>query len=207
MGRDFSSLPHRSVSDFSIRSSLWGGAIYRSGLRPTAFSARGNRCLRPAVLQYPRRPPRPGRRPTIPSVPAYEPGSSNNTAAAENTIWKFWYTSSNGAGHYLTGDNCREKPYSDLYPRVTTKSNTYTVHVRVQTLRQTAGPTGDLTKWHEGKDEVVGEYRGAITIERYIDPDDPLLTSYVGLNGAAFGTKSLEPLYRFRIVNTKKFAP
>jgi len=149
---------------------------------------------------------------TYESAATYEPGSS--TGGEPNMTTGFWYSSSGisgGTGHYLTGDNCREKPYSDLYPRVTTKSNTYTVHVRVQTLRQAVAPNADGTMppWTEGRDQVLGEYRGSVTIERYLDPNDPILPPHL-FNGAAaqsaFGD-SLEPYYRFRVVNSKKFAP
>jgi len=129
---------------------------------------------------------------------SYDPGSKNNGEASMISFW----TQRN-----LTGDNLREKPYTDLYPRVTTKSNTYTVHMRVQTVRQ-VGTDGDFKKWREGKDVVLSEYRGAATIERYIDPSDSRLKDKLDpVKTPAFEKRSLEDLYRFRVVNTKKFAP
>jgi hypothetical protein len=107
----------------------------------------------------------------------------------------------------LTGDNVREKPYADLYPRITTKSNTYTVHVRVQTLRQVGGPSSDFSKWREGVDEIVGEYRGSTTIERYIDPSDPRLITKLSDANINAPDASLEDIYRFRVVKTKQFNP
>jgi hypothetical protein len=103
----------------------------------------------------------------------------------------------------LTGDNEREKPYVDLFPRVTTKSNTFTVHMKVQTLRQTPGHP---MQWFEGKDAVLGEYRGSSTIERYIDPADPRFSpgNSTPINP---DRQSVEPLYRFRVVVNKKFTP
>ncbi len=50
---------------------------------------------------------------------------------------KFWDNGST-TGNTVTGDNLREKPYADLYPRLTTKSNTYTVHFRVQNAQKVA---------------------------------------------------------------------
>ncbi|HSH95256.1 MAG TPA: Verru_Chthon cassette protein A, partial [Roseimicrobium sp.] len=129
------------------------------------------------------------------SVPMNYAGSPT----AEDTSMALWWKS-NGD---LTGDNEREKPYVDLYPRVTTKSNTYTVHVKVQTLRQTPGHP---TQWLEGKDAVLGEYRGSATIERYIDPADPRFNPS-NIPSYNPDLKSLEPLYRFRTVYTKKFTP
>ena len=79
----------------------------------------------------------------------------------------------------LTGDNMREKPYNDIYPRITTKSNTYTVHMWVQALRKSStsgmskvAATAAQLSWDESKDQVIAEYRGSTTIERYIDPED-----------------------------------
>ena len=48
-------------------------------------------------------------------------------------------TVSTAPTHYLTGDNSRERIYATIYPRLTTKSNTYTVHMRVQNSRKSAG--------------------------------------------------------------------
>jgi hypothetical protein len=108
----------------------------------------------------------------------------------------------------LTGDNEREKPYADLYGRVTTKSNTYTVYMKVQTLRQTPG---HASTWIEGKDAILGEYRGSTIIERYVDPAD---TRFAGAPGGGNNktivnpdTQSVEPLYRFRTISNKKFNP
>ena len=43
---------------------------------------------------------------------------------------QFWQT------HRQTGDNVKERPYANLYPRLTTRSNTYRVHVVAQSLRK-----------------------------------------------------------------------
>ena len=63
--------------------------------------------------------------------------------------------------------------------------------------------------WNEGKDTVLGEYRGSATIERYLDPADPRIGSgnYNGSPQTNPDQKSLEPLYRFRTILTKKFSP
>ena len=92
----------------------------------------------------------------------------------------------------LTGDNVREKVYATTYPLLTTKSNTYTVHVIAQSLVR-------------GTNKVTGEYRGSTTIERYIDPADARLGKGEGQTNP--DTHSLEPLYRFRVVENKRFAP
>ena len=112
----------------------------------------------------------------------------------------------------ITGDNVREKPYSDLYSRVTTKSNTYTVHYRVQSLRQrpytgnAAGAAAYYSTWNEGRDQVLSEYRGHTTIERYLDPRD---SRFYGTGADAINPDkdSLEKAYRFRVVYNKRFSP
>jgi hypothetical protein len=113
----------------------------------------------------------------------------------------------------LTGDNEREKPYVDLLPRITTKSNTFTVHMKVQTLRQLPHANdADYRTWTEGKDVVLGEYRGSSTIERYVDPADPRFnpnyTNPATPNVQPINPdkQSVEPLYRFRTVINKKFS-
>jgi len=97
----------------------------------------------------------------------------------------------------FTGDNARERPYANLYAKLTTRSNTYTVHVRVQALRKSR--TTDPAEWDEGKDKVVGEFRGSALIERYIDPVDPRLVDYATVAG------NLNDVYKFRFLNSKKF--
>ncbi|MGB8355389.1 MAG: Verru_Chthon cassette protein A [Chthoniobacteraceae bacterium] len=107
----------------------------------------------------------------------------------------FWST------HRITGDNTRERPYATIYPRLTTKSNTYTVHMRVQSLKK-SNVTGAAT-WVEGSDTVLSEYRGSQTIERYVDPGDAL----PDFADPANQTTALDAFYKFRVVSSKQFAP
>jgi uncharacterized protein (TIGR02600 family) len=128
------------------------------------------------------------------------------SATDDTALKSYWANSST-----LIGDNMREKPYTDLVNRVTSKSNTYTVHMRVQTLRQLPRSNPTLfNTWNEGRDAVLGEYRGATTIERYIDPADPRFKStnanFVNPDDTTSST-NLETLYRVRAVSNKRFAP
>lgn len=104
--------------------------------------------------------------------------------------------------HRLTGDNVRENLYGRLYPRLTTKSNTYTVHFRAQSLRQVPG--SDPSVWTEGRDRVTGEYRGSSAIERFIDANNPNIPDY-----AADPTSlpTLDAFYRWRTIENRQFAP
>jgi uncharacterized protein (TIGR02600 family) len=106
----------------------------------------------------------------------------------------FWST------HRLTGDNSRERPYVDIYPRLTTKSNTFTIHYYVQTLKKV--PTTSVTQWVEGTDQVTGEYRGSTTIERYVDPNAAGMPDF-----ASSPNTALDAYYKFRVVSERQFAP
>ena len=117
--------------------------------------------------------------------------------ANSDNIKNWWYADAGGARKSLTGDNERERPYDTLYPRLTTKSNSYTVHFRVQVLKQ--DKSGNATTWTENPARVVSEYRGSTLIERYIDPNDTALPDFATTND------TLDNYYKFRVVNTKKF--
>jgi hypothetical protein len=94
-----------------------------------------------------------------------------------------------------------------LLPRLTTKSNTYTVHLRVQALKQVPGwrtSAADWGRWDETKDQVVSEYRGSASIERYVDPND---TSIPDFAQTANYSKNLAPYYRWRTLTEKQFLP
>jgi uncharacterized protein (TIGR02600 family) len=109
-------------------------------------------------------------------------------------------TTNPGVTHYLTGDNSRERPYTTIYPRLTTKSNTFTVHYCVETLQKVTGSAP--ATWDETRDQVTGQYRGSTTIERYVDPNDTTLPDFTTAT-----TTALDAFYKFRVVSTKQFAP
>ncbi len=124
-------------------------------------------------------------------------------AGSYNSMTSWW------AGYLHTGDNVREYPYGHIYPRVTTKSNTFTVHVRVQTLQKANSRDATTAAyWDESRDRILGEYRGSNTIERYIDlpctgdpkqdlPDFALPTT----------TTPIDVYYKFRTLSSRRFSP
>jgi hypothetical protein len=118
--------------------------------------------------------------------------SSSATFAAD------WY----GSKFALVGDNVRERPYANIYGRVTTKSNTYQVHYRVQSLQKIKSDPNQA-QWVEGRDQITGEKQGATVIERYIDPN-ATITDFAASPNAGI---SLEPSYKFRIINSTSFHP
>jgi uncharacterized protein (TIGR02600 family) len=105
-----------------------------------------------------------------------------------------YWTSRSGPG-FLTGDNLRELPYAQIYSRLTTRSNSFTVHIRAQALRKINDGSNPAI-WREGVDRVLGEWRGSYEIERYLDPN-------------AVAPKSGVPMgpYKFRIVSAQRFTP
>jgi uncharacterized protein (TIGR02600 family) len=109
-----------------------------------------------------------------------------------------WY----GDDFAMVGDNTRERPYTYILPRVTTKSNVFTVYTRVQMLKNPM-PVDQQNQWTEGRGSIVGEYRGSTTLERFID------TSDTGLPDPATDadSPSLETFYKWRILETTQFAP
>ena len=65
-----------------------------------------------------------------------EPNNSQETTGGhwnlEGTIRDFWRT------RRLTGDNLRERPYANMYPKTTVRSNFFKVHVVAQTVHKSA---------------------------------------------------------------------
>jgi len=129
---------------------------------------------------------------------------TGSTYPLSSTFWS--------ATNSLTGDNSRERPYTTLQPRLTTKSNTFTVHYRVQVLKKVPGTSAN--QWVEGKDIVASEARGSTLIERYVDPNDPDIPDFAtrtGGNSSRFPSlndrMNIDNYYRFRIVQSRKFAP
>ena len=143
--------------------------------------------------------------------------SDSHTAYTDALKW--WKGTGTNNGFDVTGDNLREAPYAQLYPRLCTKSNVFTVHYRVQVLRKSRSTKPG--QWIEGRDKVAAEYRGQATIERYLDPDaqNPKDTNAQDSSTAAtrqkfpdFATQidvaeSLDDYYKYRVMNRKRFSP
>ena len=131
------------------------------------------------------------------------PGLYNNwtSDSAADTAWY-------GTDFGLVGDNVREHPYGDIYPRLTTKSNTYTVYYKVQVLKNP--PNANQAQWDESTGVVTGEYRGSTSLERYLDPNNNAIPDYTtSANNPAVtsGAASLDNYYQWRTVANNAFAP
>jgi uncharacterized protein (TIGR02600 family) len=124
---------------------------------------------------------------------------------SDTTAQSAFYDVSSSGQFALVGDNTREKPYADIYSRITTKSNSYTVYYRVQTLKN---PSSDPTVWTEGSGPILGDFRGSTTLERYIDPNDQSVPDYAATaNLPPNAPPNLENHYKWRVVENTRFAP
>ena len=104
--------------------------------------------------------------------------------------------------HRLTGDNTKERPYANMQPRLTTKSNVFKVHMIVQTIRKAKSTAADIVD--PDKDKPTGTWRGSALIERYIDPSDNKIPDY--FNDPNMTKPSLEKFYNYRVLHVKQFA-
>jgi uncharacterized protein (TIGR02600 family) len=126
--------------------------------------------------------------------------------SAMNDFWEF---------NRATGDNVRERVYSNIYARLTTRSNTFRVHVRAQTLKKARST--DPSTFDPAKDAITSEYRGSALLERYIDPNDGSggsigdsvrIPDYADSSGPYSSSRPpLDAFYRFRVIESKRFAP
>lgn len=90
---------------------------------------------------------------------------------SEENLQQFW------VGHRLTGDNVRERPYTNLHAMLTTKSNSYEVYIVAQTITKSAESQPDV--FDSALDTISSEWRGTGHVQRYLDPDDERVTDYV----------------------------
>lgn len=144
--------------------------------------------------------------------PPLPPGNGNNASAYVNqkpgdyTKMLEWWEGDPAKpddAFEATGDNLRESPYAQLYPRLTTRSNVFTIHYRVQAVKKSRSVKPD--EWDERRDAVVSEQRGSTTIERYLDlneADEKGMPDY-----ATGGGSALDDYYQIRVLNRRVFAP
>lgn len=108
--------------------------------------------------------------------------------------------------HSVTPENLKERAYSNIYSKLTTRSNTFRVHVRSQAIRKARST--DPAVFDPAKDAILSEYRGSTVVERYIDPNDSenALPDYASL-ADPLGALPLEAFYKFRVLENTRFAP
>lgn len=122
---------------------------------------------------------------------------SDGTYSAMNTYW---------SNYALTGDNSRERPYANIYPRLTTRSNTFTVHFKVEALTSLKSKAN----FNPTKDFVVSsEYRGSCVLERFIDPNNKNLPDFADIQSLPMGSADgdINKYYQFRALKWRQFSP
>ncbi len=104
------------------------------------------------------------------------------------------------ARRQLTGDNTRERPYANIYGKISAQSNTFRVFYKAQTIRKARSVAAN--EFDVSRDRVTSEYRGSTLIERKLDANADY-PDYATSSSAP----SLDTYYRFRVLETKRFAP
>jgi hypothetical protein len=133
----------------------------------------------------------------------------SDTPGSFTNIFNWWYGNPGTTRKGLTGSNKRAEPYTALYGNITTKSNTYQIHYRVQTLKQTSTAHGSgWSTWIDPAaggitDKVIGEQRGSAVIERYIDPSNTALPDFASPTNSV----TMDDYYSYRVFNAKQFTP
>lgn len=142
--------------------------------------------------------------PQIISGAKFNPASGINASNVTSQMGKFWKDNA------ITGENVRERPYANLYQKLTTRSNVFRIHYRAQSLKKarSLAPTEVRTIDSTGTgstDTVLAEYRASALIERYLN-----MSTTMPDYGASTTPMTLGPMdqfYRYRVLETKQFAP
>jgi hypothetical protein len=82
----------------------------------------------------------------------------------------FWAT------HRLTGDNTKERPYATIYPHLTTRSNTFELHVVAESIEKNPDTPSDV--FDPALDRVAGRVQKRVVIEWRIDPNNPEIPDF-----------------------------
>lgn len=135
------------------------------------------------------------------SVETADTRYTDGSDSAPTTPYTFVAMASFWQPRSATGENLREKPYTNIYGKVTTQSNTYRVHYRAQVIRKARSAAVD--EFSPTVDSVTSDYRGSSVIERRIDPADPRLPNY----GKTPSAQPLDRYYNYRILEARRFTP
>lgn len=116
------------------------------------------------------------------------PEGERGTRANMEAFWK---------KHLLTGDNSRERPYANLLSRLTTRSNTYKVYFKAQSIRKARSSAPNT--FDPAVDKIAAEFTGTTLVERMLDPTRPDLPDYAGEIAAGKTPRPLDDYYQWRI--------
>ncbi|MDB6118529.1 MAG: Verru Chthon cassette protein [Verrucomicrobiaceae bacterium] len=154
----------RTYIDTASTLKLWKDAVFS---QDKVFLTAGQLCEQPLV-----------------PVDLFPPGEAPSIAATET----FWST------HRLTGDNTKERPYADLYSRLTTRSNTFRVHFIAQAIKQARStPNGRFGD----PDMITASTQGTCLLQRHLDTLAPDLPNYQAPTSTGLPAKPLDAFYRW----------
>ena len=124
-----------------------------------------------------------------------EQPTGTDQSALDSAMASFWEK------HVVTGDNSRERPYANLYSRLTTRSNTFRIHMRVQVIKKARSTQPSVIDLE--RDDIAAEYRGSALIERFINPNAKRIPDYATEPSSG----ALDQFYQFRVVDGRRFSP
>lgn len=96
--------------------------------------------------------------------------------------------------HRLSGDNTLERPYAGLYSRLTTRSNAFRVHYRIQLIDK--GDASPPDEFDPNTDTITTDHRGAKIIERVLDAEAESMPNYISSEDNFADHARLERFYR-----------
>lgn len=107
------------------------------------------------------------------------------------------------AEHRLTGDNVKERPYTNLQTRLTTKSNAFKIYAIVQPI--TKAPESDQAVFDPTADTLHEATPISATLRRLLDGTRNCQPSTIPnyLRGSIETLPSVDEFYRYSIVNTQ----
>ena len=132
-------------------------------------------------------------------------GNYTNDSTRKGAMVAFWNHNK------LTGDNTRERTYSNIYQKLTTRSNSYRVYFMAQAIKKAKSVSPDMINMN--KDTVTGEYRGSALVDRFLDfsaaerGTAPVAFPDYADGRSPFSKPSMETFYHFRILEMKQFSP
>ena len=94
--------------------------------------------------------------------------------------------------HRLSGDNTLERPYAGLYSRLTTRSNAFRLHYRIQAI--TKGASSPPNRFDRDNDTIAEDRRGSKSIERVLNDQD--LPNYLDNRKDLASTPRAESFYQ-----------
>ena len=99
--------------------------------------------------------------------------------------------------HRLSGDNTLERPYAGLYGRLTTRSNVFRLHFRIQEIVKSTDSPAD--RFDPDQDSIGSDRQGSKILERVLNHQHPDLPSYSTRQLIQVGRPRIEQFYDYHV--------